>query len=538
MTLPPLPETTPRPDAHSNATRLLSAGVYLQRGYRSSTIKLLLRDRYRIVAPSYGYDAVTVLAHALAARSLRRKQVAGVTIGLFIDAVLMDKNIIGVPGGVLIALWLPWALAFLRRVATMQAMLKWLRPNAGSSAPGTIPAGFGDEEEEDFPVNNALTPALVGKIAVEQAGAQDKIYYGGYHPFVGAGWPQPDWSMAELLVAARPNPIEEYARSIAADEDDDEDEPEPPREVIPFTVNDITDYVAERLQSDLYDDAPYGEQIEHLTIVRQKYNRAGWVPVKKRFLWRFRGVKVLPPDEAADYESFRLVDQQERYDASREVLSVRVGSWNQEVVTSVFISFDLRGNTLYSEFHPHVMPPVIQSFHLVDRLPSRLGPKVLLRMGWDIPLGLPGAAVREVRSWFFGLGAWASRVRHAVVGNVAVVDASEFRLGRYAVDLVDRGAVTSLRELAALPVYHHFFQEHDADKYVKIVERRLLAIMRDFLEEHNVDLGDHDARQTNILDASTHNYEATIVGDGIISQGGRRVSRAARRRAESGGTGR
>lgn len=537
MTLLPTPEVTPRPYAHSNATRLLSAGVYLQRGFRASTIKVLLKERYRIVAPSYGYDAVTVLAHALAARSLRNKQLVGVAVGLLIDAILMDENVIGVPGGILLALWLPWALAFLRRVATMQAMLKWLRPNAGTSSDGAFPAAFGDEGEEDFPTNNALTPVLLRKIAQEQAGAQDQIYYGGYHPFVGAGWPQPDWSMAELLIAAKPSAFEEYARSVAEDDDED-DEPEPPREVVPFTVDEITDYVAQRLQSDLHDEAPYGEQVENLTVVRQKYNRAGWVPVKKRLLWRLRGVKVLPPDDAADFESFRLIDERERYDASREVLSVRVGSWDQEVVTSIFISFDLRGNTLYSEFHPHVMPPVIQSFHLVDRLPSRLGPKLLLRMAWHIPLGLPSAALREVRGWYFAVKAWASRIRHAVVGNVEVVDGSEFRLGRYAVDLVDRGAVTSLRELAALPVYHQFFQEHDADKYVKIVERRLLAIMRDFLDEHNVDLGDHDARQTNILDASTHNYEATIVGDGTINQGGRRVSRAARRRAANGGAGR
>jgi hypothetical protein len=259
------------------------------------------------------------------------------------------------------------------------------------------------------------------------------------------------------------------------------------------------------------------------------------VPVKKRLFWRWRGVRVLPASVAADFESFRLVEDRERYDASREYLCVRVGAWDQEVVTSVFIGFDLRGNTLYSEFYPHVMPPVIKGFHLVDRLPTRLGVKLLLRVAWDVPLGLPGAALRQLREWLFAAWRWAWRFGRTLVGNVPVVDGSEFRLGRYAVDLVDTGAITSLRELAAYPYYHHFFQEADTDKYVRIVERRLLATMRDFLEEHNVDLGDHDARQTNILDNSTQNYDATIVGDGNINQGGRRVSQAQKRAASGKG---
>jgi hypothetical protein len=100
-----------------------------------------------------------------------------------------------------------------------------------------------------------------------------------------------------------------------------------------------------------------------------------------------------------------------------------------------------------------------------------------------------------------------------------IVDASEFQLGRYAVARVDRGAQVSLRELAAAPVFHTFFQQSDTFKYTKIVERQVLQMIGEFLEKHNVDLGDHDARQANILDASVHKYGDTNNYGGTINQG-------------------
>lgn len=518
----PMPQPTamarvPRPFARSNATRLLSAGAYLEKGYRRNVIRELVRDYFRIVAPSYGYDAVTVLAHALAARSLRRKQLAGVFLGELLDLILFDKGVFGIVGAALIACWLPWAFAFLRRVATMQALIKWL-----GAQPEPSNSGAGDYEY-DFPANGALTGPLVEKIALEQSGGQQEIVFARerYEPFVGAGWGRDDWTTAELLVPMKTDPT--LRAYLQDDEDDDADDvAQPP--VIPFTVAEITEYVAHRLESELRDEAPYGEQIEHLVVERRRYSRAGALPIKKRLFWRWRGVVLLPPPTTAnEIAAFRLIEDRERYNAAREYLCIRVGAWDQEVVTSIFVGFDLRGNTLYSEFYPYVMPPVQASFHLVDRLPQRLAPLLLLRMAVGIPLGLPRKAY--IAAWR-GLRENWRRLRalgRAAVGLVSVVDASEFSLGRYAVDLVDTGARVSLRELAASDGYHHFFQQADEAKYVKVVQRRLLEVVRDFLIEHNIDVFDHDARGTTILDRSTRNYgDVTMVGDNnVVSQGGR-----------------
>ena len=503
---------TSRSYSTSSATRLLSAGAYLESRFRRQVIHELVECDFRFVAPSYGYDAVTVLAHALAARRLGRKQIAGVIVGLVVDVLLVRTGLISWLGGLLIAVWVIWALAFLRRAATLQALSR-LRTA---------------ETADDYPANPALTPALVQKITHEQESRGDTVFYGGYFPFVGAGWPLPDWSTAELLIPAQ----EDLATAYLRQQDEDWDparmaaDEALPSTVVPFTVTEITDYVGKQLRSRLQEDAADGERIDRLTIERRKYSGAARAIVARR---RRRSV-VLEPTAAAlgaPGSAARMVGRQdgrERYDATREYLCIRVGAWDEELVVSMFVGFDLRGNTLYSEFHPCVLPPVQASFHLVDRLPARLTPRLLLRVARHVPVALARSALSTVVGGpIRALRSLLGRDRPAV-SLEPVTDNSEFQLGRYAAALVDRGALVSVRELAASPQFHHFFQEGDQAKYIKIVERQLFQIKGEFLADHNVDLGDHNRNQTNIIDASTQTFsDFSVNGSENFNIGGRRV---------------
>jgi hypothetical protein len=502
--------------AHSNATRLLSAGAYLEKWYRKRVINELVDNQFRVVAPSNGYDAVTVLAHALAARSLRRKEIGGVIAGLVIDLVLLKAGVIGPIGVFLLAFWVLWAFAFLRRVATFQALTLWLNRSRDVAA---------HDSGRNFPATPALTARLAEKITREQACATGRIFYGGYRPFVGAGLSLPDWSTAELLVPEKPNALAEYVNRNTAYEQ----QLRPP-ELDPFCVDEITDYVARRLAADLRDDLPYGEQVPNLTVERRRYCRAGTVPIQRRWL--------RPPvplqTGSSDAQAFRLVEDRERYDATREYLCVRIGAWDEELVVSIYLGFDLRGNTLYSEFFPYVLGPVVESFHLVDRLPESLTFGLLLRMAWDVSAGLPRKMLRAARGWTKRARSWMG-TRDNPTEPEPVADESEFRLGRYTVEVVDRGAQTSVREIAASDEFRHFFQQTDSGKYIKIIERRLLQIIREFLAEHHVDLGEHDARGTTILDASTHTHgDISVKGHAKINFGDGRASKQGPSRGQSG----
>ncbi|MYR62779.1 hypothetical protein GTY54_43445, partial [Streptomyces sp. SID625] len=87
------------PPHASEATRLLCAGTYLDPAYRDRVIEELHLNEQRLVAPSLGFDAARVLAHALRARRTEVGWAAGI-VGL---------RIVGRPltGGVMVVYLLP-----------------------------------------------------------------------------------------------------------------------------------------------------------------------------------------------------------------------------------------------------------------------------------------------------------------------------------------------------------------------------------------------------------------------------------------------
>ncbi|MDQ1036480.1 hypothetical protein QFZ75_002896 [Streptomyces sp. V3I8] len=481
---------TARAHARTKATRLLSAGTYLDPGYRRAVVRELFTHHFRVVAPSYGYDAVSVLAHALAARRLHRIQ-SGVAAGsALVLLLLMSRGTLGPFMGVQLLCWVLWGSAYLRRLVTLHILMTRLKETGPDG-------GF----DGSYPATGELTDDLIRKIDHEQSTQDGLVLYGGFRPFVGAGEQLRDWSNAQLLLGAP-------RTRIAARQDFDGsgpglDEVER-RSVLPFTVHDITAHVAARMRAELRDEARRDERIEGLTVEQRRYTTA--IRTNDRTVGA--GWSQLPG--AGDLPA---IHWREDYDSAREYLCVRVASWNEELVTSVFVGFDLKGDTLHTEFHTYVLGPLVRDFHLVDLLPGTFDGSLALRVARDTltagvrrclalslwPLRLlperflPPPVRAMVRPGQDGRTA----LRFAVEG--APADSSEFRLGRYANDSVDCGALTSVREMATSDTFHHFFQKSDALKYTQIVERRLLHNIRLFLKEHNVDLADHDRAQTNIL---------------------------------------
>ncbi|MET8469911.1 hypothetical protein ABZY90_27815 [Streptomyces sp. NPDC006422] len=80
----------------SEATRLLSAGAYLDRGFRRAVVGELIGNANRPVAPSLGVDVLTVLAHAVRARSQEVLAALGllvVWVGFFlVEAEMTDSG--------------------------------------------------------------------------------------------------------------------------------------------------------------------------------------------------------------------------------------------------------------------------------------------------------------------------------------------------------------------------------------------------------------------------------------------------------------
>ena len=63
------PTAPPYPEDPTTATRHLCAGVYIDDIFRNEILREVYYKPRRIMAPSYGFDAVPVLAHSLRARN-------------------------------------------------------------------------------------------------------------------------------------------------------------------------------------------------------------------------------------------------------------------------------------------------------------------------------------------------------------------------------------------------------------------------------------------------------------------------------------
>ncbi|WP_199821568.1 hypothetical protein [Streptomyces rimosus] len=82
----------PRHPGASEATRLLCAGTYLDPAYRDAVIDELYVHEERLAAPSLGFDAARVLAHALRARRIELAW-AGAVLLLWIVSVPLSSGL-------------------------------------------------------------------------------------------------------------------------------------------------------------------------------------------------------------------------------------------------------------------------------------------------------------------------------------------------------------------------------------------------------------------------------------------------------------
>ncbi|MEU9998411.1 hypothetical protein [Streptomyces sp. NPDC050848] len=119
--VPPAPSTT-------EASRLLCAGTYLDDTFRDAVINELYVHEERRVAPSFGFDAARVLAHALRARRMAATW-AALVLALWLIGIALS-------GGLMLAFVPPFALlAAGSRFRTASA--KHPEPSPGRAA-GTV----------------------------------------------------------------------------------------------------------------------------------------------------------------------------------------------------------------------------------------------------------------------------------------------------------------------------------------------------------------------------------------------------------------
>ncbi|MFG1696234.1 hypothetical protein [Nonomuraea sp. NPDC049309] len=542
----------------SNVTRYLCAAAYLDSEFRFRVLDELFSDPYRAVPPSYGgFDLMPVIHHCRRSQQLLLIRDALITallvIGVIVSplttlqwvatlipfAMLTSRRVRRGPLILRLLLWI-WACHMVvLLLATFLALYHFTRLAATYGVPISELSGLPEflggvtfTQALFFPVA-MLGVAVIYRVAVyltlagrlrpgtpEPAGraADPRIarrldyiaraqwgnitMYGNENAFLGAGNIERTWSIAVELDRVRDGAGSRRQHT--------------PVDIDPV---DLHAFVRRRMAEMRDHVLRPNEGIQRLDIgdhvvMRGLFTVADWTGRRLPGAHPFIGKDGLPryqatPEEIAAitrhpqggvryYQRVTIGNAgQEIRDAKGELVAPAA---EQEALTSAFIYLAVEGRMLYTQFVVTVLPPVLDPYHVVDRLPS-MNPG---RIAWEAVRVLRLRLLRDV---------FAAPVR---VVRTAV---QAIRLGRTVRDprehiVYPYGALRSVRELGADTDMQTYIQTLDVAKYVKMIEHRLTEAVLDYLEEHQVDTGAYR------LQAAGVTMNATVtVGPGATVSG-------------------
>lgn len=507
---PPL-TTTPQVDAPyaSEVTRLLCAGAYLDAGYRDRVIGELYLMEHRVAAPSLGFDAARVLAHALRARGVELAWFCGVLGLLTVGAAAS--------GGWLLVLVLPGLLLALARWVLGTAddppgrrrlPSAWLRWSARLFLVylviTTVGIGFGAYDESWAPGEasrhvtvwqfllamlsdhvSALEAwlALAALLAMAGCAAGQQVHFSrvlrgelsarrfpdaANDPAEGAGGPRVQRVKHRIRV-------EQHAPLVMY------------HEARPFcgagTAYDTWVLAVELRPDPTKERQPIGNGavlaavrplIEQLREVAEPSQREGRVVRDRLRHLRIDECVFLPveglrhrahaPYDRASFEAHRADAVEEGGEKRRHFLRIRVGGWEEELVVTVFVRVHTQGRMLMLEVAPHVLFPVRADFKDADQEAYGFGDKKVIGKAVHFLVHMTSAPGQALTV----LG------RHAIRGWRELT--GKFQGGR------PEGPAASVRELAAEPG-GSLFQSMDVDRYLRSVQDRIAYGVKTSLAE-------------------------------------------------------
>jgi hypothetical protein len=518
-------------EAVSAATRHLCVAAYQDETFQRTSLREVYHQTRRLTAPSHGFALIPVLWHCLRARNLALIR-DGVIVGTLVvaacvsflalvgvilqllqlhfvialgrlmrDAIresragasgaLLARALVILTGLALAGLVLVGSFFFIAYLLTaaLGESLSGLSGEPADDAAGAV-VGLGilllvvvfglpvadqlrrqHAIEQFVPGGQLGTPprsARFDEIYWQQQG--NTVVYSGYNPFVGAGEIINSWGFAERLVRPESGP----------------DGPRPEREReferIPFTASEISTRVAGDLRA-LVDHPEPERRIPGLTVTDRVF-KAG---TEVSQLW--------PMTEPAELATII----QNPTTPARHYLTCQVVSWRGELVTTVYVHFAVQGRSLYLEVTTAALPPCQDRYRIVDTVDGS-GPVAYLRAAGrgilDTPRTVWMAPVNLLRAAYDALAAAAARGRQSTVRGF------------------DYGAQVSVRELAASEITRNHTQTQDIIKHLRLIERRVMATVLDFLEERGVDTTEHRQRAQTVLNAG-----ALVIGGGTLQVG-------------------
>ncbi|MFI1162335.1 hypothetical protein ACH4UM_01690 [Streptomyces sp. NPDC020801] len=524
----PAPATPPYA---SEATRLLCAGTYLDPGYRDRVIDELYLNEQRIAAPSLGYDAARVLAHALRARRLELAW-GGAVLGLWaVGGALSEGWLLVFLGlGLQLAIAslirgrsdnpplyrrLPaWILRWWSRIG----LLYWV------VATGFLAFGGGDDPSSGTPSaydSRYGTPTTSSSLWTDTLDPGGSSGFGTLHAWLSlavlalialclaAQRAQVTRSLTAELSAQRfPDAAGDpafrseggrFRRLVARIRTEQHQPLIMYHEARPFCgaggAHDTWVLAVELRPDGMKKQRPLSNRTV-LDTVRPLLEQLRESATTARFPVRDRLRRLeidecvfLPvegllrrsdaPYDPQVFEDHRARAVEEGAEKRRHFLRVRVGGWEEELVVSVFVRVHTQGRMLMLEVAPHVLNPVREEFKDADRTAHRYNRNNLLgKAAYAVPRVAGSAGLALLGLGRLALFGW----RLVTSGNAGALP---------------EGPALSVRELGSAP-NGSLFQEMDVDRYLRTVQDRIAHGVRTALADAGYQTGEFVQKIVNV----------------------------------------
>ncbi|WP_265582715.1 hypothetical protein [Streptomyces ferrugineus] len=480
---PPSPADTPEPAPSTrfapDITRYLCTAVHTDTKFARRAVEQIVEEPRRAVASSPGVDLGCVLRHALAAR--RRQVVRDVLL-----AVLLLIVVIMLPMDFGTAVVLGWLVAWIIvAVESLSVHYGVVAKQLGrrNFDPARAPEPVGSEHRRRIQ-------------EIEKRDRGNVVVSSLYAPFVGYGTTTSTWSFA--LDTARPEEGEE---------------------VVPFTVHELNDHLADRV-GEL--KLP-GVHVENLLLVNGKDLQ---YEVDDRTRSELLPDPAGPPSARVSPDLLHEL-REDGKGRARPYLAIRVTGWSGELAITFFLRFALLSDRkmLFIEGSSSLLAPVRERYRISDQLldsPTfRQWWTLVSQAGLRAPLLLVGSPF-SVAAGLFGPFTQHGKQRR---------QAQEIRHRTF-----NYGASFSIRDAASDQMYYRYFQQLDRELYAKTVEHRVLDALVEFLEDHNIDTNELIQRQTTINNTGLYAGGDVTVTGSAVGVGGS-VAGVFRRGQTTGGPG-
>ncbi|MFJ6559064.1 hypothetical protein ACIQMV_04195 [Streptomyces sp. NPDC091412] len=519
--------TPPVPPYASEATRLLCAGTYLDSEYRDRVIDELYVNEQRLCAPSFGFDAARVLAHALRARRLELAW-DGALLGLWVAGAVLTGYwlllflVLGVQLAVATLIRgksdhaplyrrVPaWFLRWYSRIGLAWVFLLTLIAafsGGGHSSPGTSAyyGEYGTSSGSPTSLSDLFTDKTIGPreawfsiavlalIALCLAARRSQVTRALTAELSPRRFPDAASDPALRAEGGR------FRRLVGRVRAEQHQQLVMYHEARPFcgagTAHDTWVLAVELRPDGMKKQRPLSNRAVLETVrplleqLRESATTAAY-PVRDRLRRLeidecvFLPVEGMLRREDAPYdpqafENHRMRAAEEGAEKRRHFLCVRVGGWEGELIVSVFVRVHTQGRMLMLEVAPHVLNPVRPEFKDADRTAHRYNRNSLL-----------GKAAYAVPRVPVSLGIALFDLGRMIRFNWRLLTAGN-------AGALPEGPALSVRELGSAPD-GSLFQQMDVDRYLRTIQDRIAHGVRAALADAGYQTGEFVQKIVNI----------------------------------------